>query len=49
VLVQRRVGDRWIDVVSAQVVKGRYAARVAARGAYRVVSGEDPGPTVRVR
>jgi hypothetical protein len=48
--VQRRMGDAWVDVVSAQVGKGgRYAARVALAGSYRVVSGEDPGPTVSVR
>jgi stage II sporulation protein D len=47
--VQRRVGSAWVDVVSAQVSKGRYAARVAQRGVYRVVSGDDPGPSVRVR
>jgi stage II sporulation protein D len=49
VRVQRRVGSAWVDVVSAQVSKGRYAARVSTRGTYRVVSGEDPGPIVRVR
>ncbi len=50
VQVQRRTGDAWVDVVSAQVGKGgRYAARVALGGSYRVVSGDDPGPTVRVR
>jgi stage II sporulation protein D len=50
VKVQRRMGDAWVDVVSAQVGKGgRYAARVALAGSYRVVSGEDPGPTVSVR
>jgi len=50
VRVQRRVAGAWVDVVQAQVGKGgRYAARVAQAGAYRVVSGEDPGPTVRVR
>ena len=50
VKVQRRMGDAWVDVVSAQVGKGgRYAARVALAGSYRVVSGEDPGPTVAVK
>ena len=50
VKVQRRMGDAWVDVVSAQVGKGgRYAARVALAGSYRVVSGDDPGPTVAVR
>jgi stage II sporulation protein D len=50
VRVQRRAGDAWVDVVQAQVGKrGRYAARVAAAGTYRVVSGEDAGPAVRVR
>jgi stage II sporulation protein D len=50
VKVQRRMGDAWVDVVSAQVGRGgRYAARVALAGSYRVVSGEDPGPTVAVR
>ena len=50
VRVQRRMGDAWVDVVSAQVGKGgRYAARVALTGSYRVVSGKDPGPTVVVR
>jgi hypothetical protein len=44
------MGDAWADVVSAQVRKGgRYAARVALAGSYRVVSGDDPGPTVVVR
>jgi stage II sporulation protein D len=48
--VQRREGDAWIEVVQAQVGKGgRYAARVNRAGTYRVVSGEDPGPSVRVR
>jgi stage II sporulation protein D len=49
VLVQRRAGDRWVDVVSAPVAKGRYRARVSVRGSYRVLAGEDAGPTVRVR
>jgi stage II sporulation protein D len=49
VRVQRRAGDAWVDVVQAQVTSGgRYAARVAFPGTYRVVSGEDPGPSVRV-
>jgi stage II sporulation protein D len=48
--VERRAGDTWVHVVDARVGKGgRYAARVAQRGAYRVVSGGDAGPTVRVR
>jgi stage II sporulation protein D len=48
--VQRREGDAWVEVVQAQVGKGgRYAARVSRAGTYRVVSGEDPGPSVRVR
>jgi stage II sporulation protein D len=48
--VQRRAGDAWVDVVDAKVGKGgRYAARVARAGSYRVVTGEDAGPTVRVR
>ena len=50
VRVQIRTGERWVDVVQAQVGKrGRYAARVARAGSYRVLAGEDPGPTVRVR
>jgi stage II sporulation protein D len=50
VRVQRRIAGDWVDVVQAQVGRrGRYAARVAAAGEYRVLSGEDPGPTVRVR
>jgi len=48
--VQRRVGDSWVGVVDAQVgAGGRYAARVAQPGVYRVVAGEDVGPAVRVR
>ena len=40
----------WVDVVQAQVGKGgRYAARVARAGSYRIVSGGEPGPGVRVR
>jgi stage II sporulation protein D len=50
VRVQIRAGATWVDVVQAQVGKGgRYAARVGRAGSYRVLSGEDPGPTVRVR
>jgi stage II sporulation protein D len=50
VVVQRRQGDAWVDVVQAQVGKGgTYAARVARTGRYRIVSGGVPGPTVRVR
>jgi stage II sporulation protein D len=48
--VQRRSGGAWVSVVDAKVGKGgRYAARVARTGSYRVVAGEDAGPTVRVR
>ena len=50
VRVQKRAGDGWVEVVSAQVASGgRYAVTVGAKGRYRVVAGEDPGPTVLVR
>jgi hypothetical protein len=50
VVVQRREGGAWVDVVQAQVGEGgRYAARVARAGSYRIVSGGEPGPAVRVR
>jgi stage II sporulation protein D len=53
VSLQRRAGDRWVRVTEMPVGRTgeglRYELDVARPGAYRVMAGWAPGPTVRVR
>lgn len=50
VTVQRRSGKRWVARFDVPVrASGRYAARLRARGLYRVLYGGAAGPSVRVR
>jgi len=50
VTVQRRAGVRWVTKFDVPVrASGRYAARLRARGLYRVVYGGAAGPSVLVR
>jgi stage II sporulation protein D len=48
--VERRAGNRWVRVARVRAgAGGRYRARVAAPGLYRVRSAGQAGPAVRVR
>ena len=50
VVVQRRTDGRWQRVAEGRVGRsGRYRIAVEGAGPYRVVTGGDTGPTLRVR
>jgi hypothetical protein len=50
VTVQRRVGQRWVTLLDVPVgAGGRYAARLARAGLYRVVYDGAAGPSVLLR
>ncbi len=50
VTVQRRLGKRWVALFEAPVGRGgRYGARLARPGLYRVVYDGAAGPSVRLR
>ena len=48
--LQRHEGGDWRTVAESRLgASGRYAITAPARGTYRVVVGEDAGPSVVVR